>query len=68
MGATVTMTAMPPPAPTTAAITPSKLMGAEVKRKEDPRFITGSSTYVTDVVLPVNDRKTCVKSEVSCTT
>src|SRR5919198_5705808 len=27
-------------------------MGAEVKRKEDPRLITGRSTYVTDVVLP----------------
>ena len=27
-------------------------MGAEVKRKEDPRLITGTSTYVTDVVLP----------------
>ena len=33
-------------------LTPSKLMGAEVKRKEDPRMITGTSTYVTDVVLP----------------
>jgi len=33
-------------------LTPSKLMGAEVKRKEDPRLITGTSTYVTDVVLP----------------
>jgi carbon-monoxide dehydrogenase large subunit len=29
-----------------------KLMGAEVKRKEDPRLITGASTYVTDVTLP----------------
>ena len=38
--------------PTTAAITPSKLMGAEVKRKEDPRMITGASTYVTDIALP----------------
>ena len=36
----------------TAAVTPSKLMGAEVKRKEDPRVITGTSTYVTDVALP----------------
>jgi carbon-monoxide dehydrogenase large subunit len=36
----------------TAAVTPSKLMGASVKRKEDPRLITGSSIYVTDVVLP----------------
>src|SRR5262245_27465942 len=33
-------------------LTPAKLMGAEVKRKEDPRLITGTSTYVTDVVLP----------------
>jgi carbon-monoxide dehydrogenase large subunit len=38
--------------PTTATVTPSKLMGAEVKRKEDPRLITGTSTYVTDVALP----------------
>jgi aerobic carbon-monoxide dehydrogenase large subunit len=29
-----------------------RLMGAEVKRKEDPRLITGASTYVTDVALP----------------
>ncbi|HVQ77985.1 MAG TPA: xanthine dehydrogenase family protein molybdopterin-binding subunit, partial [Candidatus Binatia bacterium] len=33
-------------------MTPSKLMGAEVKRKEDPRMITGTSTYVTDISLP----------------
>src|SRR3989442_15759897 len=38
--------------PTTAVTTPSKLMGAEVKRKEDPRMITGRSTYVTDIALP----------------
>ncbi len=37
---------------TPAAVTPSKLMGASVKRKEDPRLITGTSTYVTDVALP----------------
>ena len=37
--------------PTAAAITPSKLMGAEIKRKEDPRLITGASTYVTDIAL-----------------
>ena len=37
---------------TTTVTTPSKLMGAEVKRKEDPRLITGTSTYVTDVALP----------------
>ena len=38
--------------PTTAVATPSKLMGAEVKRKEDPRLITGTSQYVTDIALP----------------
>jgi carbon-monoxide dehydrogenase large subunit len=38
--------------PTAAVTTPSKLMGAEVKRKEDPRMITGASQYVTDIVLP----------------
>jgi len=38
--------------PAMATLTPSKLMGAEVKRKEDPRLITGTSTYVTDVALP----------------
>jgi carbon-monoxide dehydrogenase large subunit len=31
---------------------PLKLMGAEVKRKEDPRLITGASTYTTDITLP----------------
>ncbi len=36
----------------TTVTTPSKLMGAEVKRKEDPRLITGTSTYVTDIALP----------------
>src|SRR5207302_9454228 len=38
---------------TRATVTnPSKLRGAQVKRKEDPRMITGTSTYVTDVALP----------------
>ena len=27
-------------------------MGAEVKRKEDPRLITGTSSYVGDLALP----------------
>lgn len=35
-----------------AVSTPSKLVGAVVKRKEDPRLVTGTSTYVTDVALP----------------
>jgi len=29
-----------------------RLMGAEVKRKEDPRLITGASAYVGDLALP----------------
>src|SRR5436190_1732252 len=33
-------------------MTTPRLMGAEVKRKEDPRLITGRSTYVTDVTPP----------------
>ncbi|MBI3826358.1 MAG: molybdopterin-dependent oxidoreductase [Candidatus Rokubacteria bacterium] len=33
------------------SLTP-RLMGAAVKRKEDPRLITGTSTYVTDVAVP----------------
>ncbi len=30
----------------------SKMVGARVRRKEDPRLITGASTYVDDVKLP----------------
>ncbi len=30
----------------------SKLLGAQVKRKEDPRLITGSSQYVADIAMP----------------
>jgi carbon-monoxide dehydrogenase large subunit len=30
----------------------SKMVGARVRRKEDPRLITGSSTYVDDINLP----------------
>jgi carbon-monoxide dehydrogenase large subunit len=30
----------------------SKLLGAHVKRKEDPRLITGTSQYVGDVAMP----------------
>jgi len=29
-----------------------RLMGAEVRRKEDPRLITGTSSYVGDLALP----------------
>jgi len=27
-------------------------MGAEVKRKEDPRLVTGTSSYVDDIAIP----------------
>ena len=30
----------------------AKLLGAQVKRKEDPRLITGTSQYVEDIALP----------------
>lgn len=30
----------------------TKMIGAEVKRKEDPRLITGRGTYVPNVNLP----------------
>ena len=35
-----------------SAVVPSELVGARIRRKEDPRLITGSSTYVDDVRLP----------------
>ena len=34
-----------------ATATP-RLMGAQVKRKEDPRLVTGTSTYVGDLNIP----------------
>ena len=30
----------------------SKLLGAHVRRKEDPRLITGTSQYVADIAMP----------------
>src|SRR5262249_57140432 len=30
----------------------SKLLGAQVRRKEDPRLITGTSRYVADIAMP----------------
>ncbi|MGH7356163.1 MAG: xanthine dehydrogenase family protein molybdopterin-binding subunit [Candidatus Rokuibacteriota bacterium] len=32
--------------------TTPRLMGAEVKRKEDPRLVTGTSAYVGDITVP----------------
>ncbi len=35
-----------------SAVVPSELVGSRIRRKEDPRLITGSSTYVDDVRIP----------------
>src|SRR3972149_6258241 len=32
--------------------TATRLFGSSIKRREDPRFITGKGTYVDDVKLP----------------
>src|SRR3972149_2427228 len=34
------------------AVTEERLFGKAIKRREDPRFITGRGTYVDDVKLP----------------
>jgi aerobic carbon-monoxide dehydrogenase large subunit len=34
------------------AATVERLLGKSIKRREDPRFITGKGTYVDDVKLP----------------
>src|SRR5689334_20004235 len=41
----------PTKGPSMATATP-RLMGAEVKRKEDPRLVTGASAYVGDLSVP----------------
>src|SRR5947207_14651106 len=35
-----------------ATVTEGRLFGKAIKRREDPRFITGRGTYVDDVKLP----------------
>ena len=35
-----------------ATATEGRLFGKAIKRREDPRFITGRGTYVDDVKLP----------------
>src|SRR5207249_5477107 len=37
---------------TELAIPRGRLLGARVKRVEDPRFLTGEARYVADLVLP----------------
>ncbi|PYO33742.1 MAG: carbon monoxide dehydrogenase, partial [Candidatus Rokuibacteriota bacterium] len=40
----------------------SKLLGAHVKRKEDPRLIMGVSQYVADIALPGMQHAVFVRS------
>ena len=36
----------------TTIVRPAKLVGQRIRRKEDPRLITGAATYVDDIKLP----------------
>src|SRR5260370_35222122 len=36
----------------TTTITTEKLTGKRIRRKEDPRLITGTATYVDDIKMP----------------
>ena len=36
----------------TTTITTQKLSGQRIRRKEDPRLITGTATYVDDIKMP----------------
>ncbi|MGQ9547980.1 MAG: xanthine dehydrogenase family protein molybdopterin-binding subunit [Roseiflexus sp.] len=36
----------------TAEVTPTKLVGQAIKRREDPRLITGQGTFLDDIKLP----------------
>src|SRR3954463_15345581 len=37
---------------TTTTTRPEKLVGQRIRRREDPRMLTGTATYVDDVKLP----------------
>jgi carbon-monoxide dehydrogenase large subunit len=39
-----------------------KLVGKRVRRKEDPRLITGTATYVDDIVIPAMNHAAVVRS------
>ena len=44
----------------------SRMVGAEVRRKEDPRLITGSSTYVDDLkIAEMKKQKLRLKEEIA---
>ncbi|MEK7364868.1 MAG: hypothetical protein AAB016_12940, partial [candidate division NC10 bacterium] len=42
--------------------TATRLFGSAIKRREDPRFITGKGTYVDDVKLPGTTHAVFVRS------
>src|SRR5512132_3352903 len=42
--------------------TTERLLGASIKRREDPRFITGRGQYVDDVKLPLMTHAAFVRS------
>jgi carbon-monoxide dehydrogenase large subunit len=44
------------------AVTAERLLGKSIKRREDPRFITGRGTYVDDVKLPGTTHAVFVRS------
>ena len=47
----------------TSAIETPKMVGSRVKRREDPRLITGRGTYVDDIELPRMTFMSVVRSE-----
>ena len=49
-------------ATTTAPVTTEKLVGKPVRRREDPRLITGTATYVEDLKLPGMHHAVIVRS------
>ncbi|MGD9894497.1 MAG: glyceraldehyde dehydrogenase subunit alpha [Dehalococcoidia bacterium] len=47
----------------TSAVEPPKMVGSRVKRREDPRLITGRGTYVDDIELVRMTHMSVVRSE-----
>src|SRR5437899_10148527 len=60
--ATTSSPSSAPAAPTGGA---NRFIGASVKRREDPRLLTGHGTYVDDLVLPGMAHAAFVRSPVA---
>src|ERR1041384_5814298 len=45
-----------------ASATEERLFGKSIKRREDPRFVTGSGQYVDDIKLPGMTYAACVRT------